>query len=281
MVIWFSFLIRHWPRDICKMNDTKNADNSEKMKSSAKRGLSFTADMLQTWHWDEGLSVTEIGRRHGVSPAAIGYWMKKLGVTHRVKLQDVLFEPSPTLAYIYGVIHGDGCLYKNKANGGQVIRLSVIDRGFAESFRDALIIVGIRAKTIQVPGQNGHKPQWLTYATSKAFHGKWDQQSPEERLAFSLNAYPADFIRGLYESEGTVKFHRGRVELAIYNTNVYMQDAVIRVLRNRGYEAKRFIMKLESGKSFVHISLYRSLDIKRFFAWVRPCVKFQPRNVGD
>ena len=73
-----------------------------KRPSSAKKGLVFTATQLKQLHWIEGLTEVDIGQRFGVSGAAIHWWMKKLDVCGRQKVNNLLFEASPALSYLLG-----------------------------------------------------------------------------------------------------------------------------------------------------------------------------------
>lgn len=257
--------------------------NTERSKSSARKGLHFTKDELINLHWVKGLSLTEIGRKYGVSGAAIEYWTTKLGIEHRSQLQDVLFEPSPTLSYVFGVLHGDGFLYHHPTSNHHYILMSITDRIFGESFQRALRILGLRAHMIPLKpnkARPNEKPQWRVYASSRKFHELWNGLTSAERLEWGMN-YPADFIRGVYESEGSLKYHRTTLELSIYNTNKEMQSAIYRCLSEMGLTVKWYERTLKSGKTFVNLALNRSLEIRRFLAWIAPVFKYQPRGPRD
>lgn len=259
----------------------KNAVNSEKAKSYGSKGLKFTRDELVDLHWIQGLSLKEIGERHDVTSSAIVYWMRKFGIEHRSRLQDVLFEPSPTLSYVMGVLHGDGFLYFNPANSQHLIILSVVDREFAISFAKALNRLGLRAPIrILPPRQESYQQQYRVGATSKNFHELWNHLSVEERLDLGM-AYERDFIRGVYESDGCVKSHRGSLELAIYKTDITMLERVEGSMSKRGFSVKIYDKRLDSGKTLRTINLYRSLEVRRFMAWISPCIKYLPRGYAN
>lgn len=251
--------------------------NSVNAKSSAKKGLKFSQQDLEYLHWNQGMSLTDIGKQYGVSPQAIRYWMQKFGIEHRSLKQTVLFESSPALSYVIGVLHGDGFLYRNPASNQHLVILSVIDRPFADAFARALNCLGLRAPIIALPARNNSKPQWKVYATSKEFHELWEKLSPDERLDLGME-YPADFLRGVYDSEGSVKWHRTTLELAIYSTNIAMQHRIEKALEDHGFAPKWHERRLESDKLFAQVQLLRSLEIKRFMAWVMPTIKIVPRG---
>ncbi len=202
------------------MSELKNVGNSSDVKSSAKKGLTFTASQLKQWHWNEGKSMKHIAEQHGVSIPAIGYWFQKLNVKHRSNLQEVLFEPSPALAYVIGVILGDGCVHLAKArNNSCSVRLNVTDEKFAKSFQKHIQLLGINCAVLHQKSKN---PKWadtyLASANSNAFGGFWAELGRDGVAEFACR-YPEHFVRGFYEAEGTIKWHRGRPELAITNTD--------------------------------------------------------------
>jgi len=277
MVLQYDYASYGKDKGLQGMTTQKNAVNSGDAKTSAKKGLKFTREQLIDLHWTQGLSMTDIGRQFGVTPQAVKYWLNHFGIEHRARLQDVLFEASPTLSYVFGVLHGDGCLYVHPTTKHHYILLAVIDKPFAESFQRALQILGIRAGLIPLKARGNSAPQWKTYASSRKFHELWNSMNSLDRLSFGMK-YPSDFIRGVYESEGSVKLHRGSLEACIYSTNIIMQEMIMDALKTHGFAPRWFERNLESGKRFVVVQLHRSLEIKRFIAWIVPCIKFQPRQ---
>lgn len=260
------------------MTTEQNRVNSGNAKSSARKGLAFTREQLVELHWVHGLSLTAIGRIHGVSASAIKYWMNKFGVTPKARLQEVLFVPTPALSYVLGVLHGDGFLYVHPTTSRHEIVLTVTDKPFAESFNYALHALGLRANTIPVKaGLPNHKPLWKTYSCSKVFHERWNSLGKEERLDWGFR-YPRDFVRGVYESEGCLKRHRQNLELAIYSTNQPMQRRIVLALESQGLHPKVFERDLESGKLFTYVQLFRNLEVRKFLAWCMPCIKYAPRR---
>jgi hypothetical protein len=259
------------------MTEQKNAVNSAETNRTGQKGLHFTREELIQLHWVQGLSLVDIGKVYGVTGRSIWYWCKKLGVQHRAQLQDVLFEASPALSYVFGVLHGDGFLAYNVANNHHDILLSVTDVEFANSFARGLHHLGLRAGVILLKQRPPAKQQWKTYATSKRFHELWNGMTKEQRLDLGLS-FPGDFVRGLYESEGSIKWHRTSLELAIYSTNEPMLQRVSQLFHDRGYHPKWNERPLESGKTLVHLELYQSLEIRKLIAWIQPCIKYLPRT---
>lgn len=264
------------------MNTQTNRVNSvdAKPSSSARKGLSFTAEQLQKLHWIDGLSEKQIGAMYGVSCAAINWWCKKLGVSGRRKVKQLLFEPSPALSYILGCILGDGCVYLRK-DRRYTVRFSVCDRVLAEEFAKAARLVGFGCNKITrcKPSEEYHRALWLVCLYSDDFGVWYEKLGMKGRLETGLK-FPANFVRGFYESEGTIVRHRERVELSITDTHHegLLINAIKDVLPN-GIEAKTYrFAPREAGLQARHVlAIYRQLDVARFLAWVMPCIKVVPR----
>mgnify|MGYP001564098700 FL=1 len=255
--------------------------NSVNAKSSAKRGLSFTASQLKQWHWNEHRSMTDIAKQFGVSVAAIGYWFQKLHVQHRSNLQEVLFEPTPALSYVVGCLLGDGCVRQNDSRCGQwEIRLQVTDMIFAEHFQQAVQLLGINCGFIQLKAPSN--PKWnivyLAYANSMTF-GQWWKENGRIGVARIAATFPEHFVRGFYESEGTISIHKSRLRLSICNTDSSLIHTIHSVIPEsiRSSLAKYGPYQM-GNKARWDISIWNQLDIKRFLAWIMPCIKTDPRG---
>ena len=257
------------------MTITGNAVNSVKA-NSRKKGLCFTKEQLSELYFDRNMDLVEIGEMYGVSSSAILYWVKKLGINYRRRLQEILDFPSPALSYILGVLHGDGFIYTG--GGRRQIILSVTDQEFALSFARALNIIGINTFTIPIkPQHDGWKTQYKTVGESLRFIEYFNSLLVEERIKAGM-MFPVDFIRGVYESEGSVKYHKGRLELSIYTTSEILRNVLTAHLKTSCYSVKNFSRILESGKTFYYVSLYKEFEIKKFMTFINPCIKYKPRS---
>ena len=264
------------------MNTQTNRVNSvdTKRPSSAKKGLSFTAEQLQKLHWVDGLSETQIGARYGVSCAAIHWWCKKLGVSGRKDVKHLFFEPSPALSYVLGCVLGDGCVYLRKDNR-YTVRFAVTDRALAEEFAKAARLVGFKCDKITrcKPAEEHHKTIWLVCLYSNDFGAWYENLGIMGRLEVGLK-FPANFVRGFYESEGSIVRHRNCLELSIIDT--HHDGLIIKSIKDvipLGIEAKtyKFLAKEKGFRDRHVLAIYRQLDVARFLAWTMPCIKTVPR----
>lgn len=187
-------------------------------------------------------------------------------------------EMSETLAYILGVIYGDG--YFQFLKGSWKVGLHVSEIEFAKSFREALSQIGLRpSKIMSSPSDYGMKQYYRVEAYSKAFYDFYDSLSLSElkdKLLLSQNLTWA-FLRGLYESEGT-KLYRGKHSLnvmALYNTNHKLIQLAEVLLNHLGFPYAVVIRKpYGNRKSLYGLALRSSSQRKEeFLRLLNPCIK--------
>jgi len=260
---------------------SKNAVNSGEAKvSSARKNIIFTKEKAIELYLVRNMPMSDIGKIYGVTGSAINYWIRKYGIQKRSKVQKVLFMPTPTLSYVFGVLHGDGFVLVSPHNNSRYVSLRVIDKAFAESFAVALRCLGLRATVKSYSKTTAGNPVWQVWCRSKSFATKWNQLTPAERLDMGM-LYPYDFLRGLYESEGTVKWHKTSLEMSIGTTNKPLMERVHKELIRMGFKS-RFVTvpgATDVYNDFYRTDIYNNLDIAKFMAFVKPCIKYEPRNI--
>ncbi len=221
--------------------------------------------------------MTKIGHQYGVTAQAITYWMNKYELEHRSQVLEVAFEASPAMSYILGCLHGDAFIHQDPKYYRNTIQMSVIDRPFAEALGRALKAIGLNINIVDVKARENGKAQFKVYAHSKMLIDEWNSLDAAGRLKLGMT-YPRDFTRGVYDSEGSVNLHRGTLELTICSTNEAMIDLIIEYISHLNFHPKRYVRLLPSGKNFYSINLYRSLEVKKFMAWIMPTIKIRPRS---
>lgn len=150
-----------------------------------------------------------------------------------------LFEPtpSPELAYVIGVVLGDGNLSQRKKSGersGRVIRLRARDKEFVEKFALAMSKLLRKRKPYKVVFENN---QYRVYGYSFYLFEFLKKQF--DTLKPFIEAYPTEFIKGVVDSEGSVKISVWRwktyrtltINVAITNTNLELLLYVHELLR--------------------------------------------------
>ncbi len=110
-------------------------------------------------------------------------------------------KPSNELAYVIGVLHGDGYLVKRHTYHYD-IELLVKDRDFATEFSRKM--AKLLNKRYMKPKWSKKHNKWKIYYRSKAFH-QWHKKQTVQSLKQYIEhgkETMANFLRGLYDSEG-------------------------------------------------------------------------------
>ena len=143
------------------------------------------------------LGVVETSRRTGIPKPTVEGW--KHGKVP--PLARWVPESSKELAYVLGVLHGDGSVYIDKY-GRYRIRLGVKDLKFAEAFSRAM--ARLFGKNVKKPHWNKSNNVWVVVYYSKAFYVWYKQQNLDTLkpyIEYSRETV-ANFLRGLYDSDG-------------------------------------------------------------------------------
>jgi len=182
-----------------------------------------------------------------------------------------------SLAYILGVLVGDGFATKKSREGGHVIGLSVGDEKFAETFAKHVKKLGYRTKVKKYgPYKANRKPRYRSlFYSSKFFH--WFKKLTTkkiEEMVTNKKEWIVAFIKGFYESEGTVGKDRKWSYLRIGNTDWKLMMLVHRLLFRLGYHFKLYgPYKKEKAKPFYRLHLGNADEIDSFLKLVNPCIK--------
>ena len=128
-------------------------------------------------------------------------WRKKQikARANRKPIREVNLLPSKELSYIIGVVYGDGCIYHSRHSYN--ITLVCKDKDFALTFLNAL--KKICESKPYLWRQKGWKGNYYfhTEISSKKLYKFLSNRSLHKEVIFK---FPADFIRGFFDSEGTV-----------------------------------------------------------------------------
>lgn len=205
---------------------------------------------------------------------------------------------SPLLSYALGVIKGDGwCCLLNKHKKYRV-GLRTIDEIFALQFLNSLNTIGIHAriygpyspKNKQRYFPNGYvseiKPTYQVSGNSKPlfewYHSFNPKTNPDWLKNLESYLYSPErirlFLKGFYESEGSVSWNRrGRdFQISFYNSDMCLLELVRRLLAKVGWQAAPRLMRDKRNNG-------HRLDLNRnpyqFLLWLHPCIKQRPRHL--
>jgi len=171
-----------------------------------------------------GMNVKEIARECNVSCHVVSRYLKKCGVeiidmkkSAELKFKKLNLDPSEELGYVFGVLYGDGCVYK----GGIV--LSVTDKDFVEEFKRCLKVIGfenIRERVIEYSKKNPKwKDQYEIRVANKPFSNWFSSLSYDDvyRMFSVDKRFAGAFLRGMFDSEGSCHRKRG---IRVCNTDL-------------------------------------------------------------
>lgn len=159
---------------------------------------------------ERGLSYSEIARTLEskgvkVSRVTVMRWCKGLHDPFN-RMNSVRLEPSPELAYIIGVTFGDGSTSFRKSGRSYKyrVRLKVVDREFAEEFKRCLEVIGLKP-SLRFERNRARCDRWCVEANSKMLYEFLKQ--PKEKLFEVAEKFPAEFLRGFFDSEDCVSWN--------------------------------------------------------------------------
>lgn len=139
-------------------------------------------------------------------------------------------HPAPELAYVIGVVWGDGWTQKNEAKKHYVIAMATKDKDFAETFNKKICKVLGKSQLYSICKI---RDLFTVNATSKKLFYFLDSDAAKK----VIEKYPADFIRGLADSDGCVSFSwrgiRLEKEVSIANTDYELLTYVADLLKKK------------------------------------------------
>ncbi len=255
--------------------------------------IRLNKEILDNLYNNEKLSSTEIGHKLNISSETILYWLKKFDIKIRSisernriwiarKGNPRLIKPkllsSPELSYTLGVLLGDGCVSINEKKHRYVINLKVTDEKFANSFKNALEFINLNPNFCTIHPKpsifnnkliKSKKLIYQIHATSKIFSFWFKNLNLNDisEILYSENNIK-EFIRGFYESEGSIS--KSRFAISICNTNIELLNFIKILLDKIGFNFNLRIYKYES------FLCKNGKEALRFLNFINPCIK----NIG-
>lgn len=209
------------------------------------------------------------------------------------KGQIVNWDSRNDLAYFLGVMKGDGCIYRDNATGYLRMQIRVTSRPFIESISSALAKVGLTPAIYPVY-QNLYqkdlprKQQWGISIFCQELATWYKALTLSEVEGFCEGPkMKSEFIRGFYESEGSVctrpkdKRRNARTHVTMTNTQPELLACVQRMLIALGihfnfggpFSSKSRISNKTWVSQFFNLNASAKMVVRSFFETVKPVIK--------
>ena len=256
--------------------------------SKAKRGKHISLETeFKKGHvaWNKGMKGLNLS--HGKGWFSKGHtWSEEIENKRLKNLKEkILINPKwddeETLAYVLGVLKGDGCVYKHARS--YRICLDVTDKNFSLTFYKALRKIGLNPFIKERMPTNGvgRLKKHIVIAHSKLF-GEWYKNISISELEkiLNVNGKIISFLSGFYESEGQIYRHKsGSISLYIHNTDLNLLTLVQQLsaklnLNFKIYGPYKNTNQLSKNKKSLYIlSMHSTENCSKFLQLIRPSIK--------
>ena len=182
-----------------------------------------------------------------------GRFVKGITPSNRIKVN---LTPTEDLAYVIGVLKGDGSLLVSTKKRTYGIQLNAKDEDFCKAFYQSLKAIGLRPHLSQPPSNNG---LYRVTAYSKEFYEWYSKLTLEdlEKMLYNESLIKA-FLRGYFDSEGSVSFNRyGNASVRLSSTDGELIKFVQRLLLKIGIRSTIYFEEEHNcfGRTVRHYTL--------------------------
>lgn len=262
--------------------------------------INIPKEVLKKLYIDEKNPPKEIGEKLGCSPTVVRRSLKEYNIHIRTnseaqkgkewdekKLPPVNLSMSDTMAYILGVIFGDGSVFKS-SQGHYLIRLHVTSLDFIKSFKKALQSIGLNPSKIrrQINYKENQHDSFEISAFSKRFYKYFininigtleDEITKKRSLTFA-------WLRGFYESEGSigkynVNYGSKVLMVRMSNTDIEIINLVKKLLDAIDIKYSCYLGERKNPKHKNNYDIYirgKSTEKQKFIEELDPIIKRCP-----
>lgn len=182
------------------------------------------------------------------------------------------------LSYVIGVLLGDGCVYESHKTQihwktGNIaptytIELKVKDKSFAQEFAKRLDLVLHRPENRRFHIFQSPSGYWRTVVRNRSF-GLWWKSLTNSELEDYILAFPSDFLRGVYDSEGNLT----KNEVRIFSTNPDIIHFITKASKQIGFHCRSALFRPKGTE--MQSPIYNGLSKKDLFVTsISPRSKF-------
>lgn len=208
-------------------------------------------------------------------------------VNRTKKLPDSAREISEDFAFVLGVMQGDGCVsggypYRNRKRMYYRIILNTIDYDFAIEFKNRLekwsgMTSSLSYRPSKVPNW---KDQWHVVLYSNEASKFLRNFNLSDVLDFNEKEKGL-FLRGFFDSEGSVYFTARRNEVKCFNTNKATMFLVDKMLHSIGIKKVYWYTSFHSEMPCYRLSIHSKADVQVFNEKVGFSINRKQRRVEE
>jgi len=183
-----------------------------------------------------------------------------LGLCKPLGYYNLTLHESADLAYILGAFLGDGTLARRKKGRTcHYVILATKDYDFAIAFSTRMARVISSSKIVTPVWSKKHRYYEVRYSHIILYYMlKRIREEPFQIYDF-IKKYPSDFLRGLYDAEGSVSREKNhRIECAM--TNQKCIRLTVELLKAIGYQPRLYKTKNKGKHKHIYRIVLSSLD---------------------
>ena len=160
------------------------------------------------------------------------------------------FRPSRELGYVIGAFLGDGSFVED-SDYHHHVKLAVRDKEFAKAFNEQVsFILGRKTNKIIITRDLGKVFYESKYSSKELGHFL---ERPLQELRFVIDAYPGEFLRGLFSADGCglVSAWAGlRMSIVLSNSNLSLLELTQSILLSHFQVNSRIYLARKKGTTW-------------------------------
>lgn len=245
--------------------------------------------------YKSGMPSRKVGKRIGISHARVLQLLRKEGVPRRPIIKPIdnprYKELTNERAYLLGVMCGDGCVFsgiehkKKWTFRSHIVHLTVKDKDFIDEYMRCMKIVYqvTPSLTFRKRRKENWSDMWVArlnrlriYEDLSPYHfGTKTWTVPKEIKKSQNEEVIGAFLRGFYDSEGSVSVGPRGITISVHSTNIKgLKDVNILVKKlgiatskmkcdERGLPKKSFYFTITHRRNFMNFISKIGFSIKR------------------
>lgn len=196
------------------------------------------------------------------------YTAKRIRISKRKRAINIFKNINSDSAYMLGFILGDGSISVRKGRYTPEINICSKDFHILESFSNLVGISKInKYSKKEDPDKYWYCLRYLDFETSDCLINDWGIRENKSNMGCSPkipSGFEADFLRGLFDSDGCVTYgnHRTCLVISICGHPSYMKELF------DSYEFLEFTYRIRKSDGLAFLELHHKVKIKRFYDYI-------------